>query len=288
MPRVFFRQCIDWLETNHDQHDNFFLYIHSFDVHEPWDPPHYYVERYDPGYDGEEVILPRYDRCDYLTEAEMNHCRALYAGEIGLVDRWFGMLLGCIDHLGLRNNTVVIFTADHGFYLGDHGYIGKHAVLDRDKGWPLYNEITHCPLLMRIPDITHRRYTTLAQHVDLMPTICELAGLKPPDAIHGRSLLPILKDENNKVRDLAITSQFLPKKSGLRTYSNVTDGEYALVYAGAEAQPELYHLSSDPREEHNIIDAEPEIARALHNHYIKRLKEIGAHEEIVSLRRAWL
>ena len=86
-------KAAEWLEENNDGR-RFFLYVDTFDPHEPWDPPRYYTDRYDPGYEGEEVIYPPYD-CwrEFLSERELLHCRALYAGEVTLVDRWVGFLL---------------------------------------------------------------------------------------------------------------------------------------------------------------------------------------------------
>jgi len=104
-----------WLEKNADR--DFFLYIDTFDPHEPFDPPQHYLDKYDPGYTGEKVIYPHYAPCDcYLTPEEQQHIRALYAGECTLVDRWIGRLLDRVDDLGLRENTAIIFTSDHGFY----------------------------------------------------------------------------------------------------------------------------------------------------------------------------
>jgi len=283
-PRVF-QTAIDWLEENAREYQKFFLYVHAFDVHEPWDPPRSYVDRYDPGYAGEEVILPRYDRCDYLTDAELNHCRALYAGEVTLVDRWFGMLLDRLSDLGLDHNTIVVFTADHGFYIGDHGYIGKHTVLEPGRGWPLYDVIGHCPLLIRVPGFEPRRVPALCQHVDLAPTLLELVGVDPPAGMHGRSLVPVLRGSADSVRDIAINSVTLPSRSDVRAYSTVTDGEYALVYAGDQAPAELYHLPSDPLQQRNLIRERTDDALRLHRRYVEELEMLDADEQRLRLRR---
>lgn len=88
-----------WLEENADE-GPFFLWVDTFDPHEPWDPPQPYVDRYDAGYQGEEVIYPHYDFWEKsLTPEELNHCRALYAGEVTLVDHWVGQLMDKIDAL---------------------------------------------------------------------------------------------------------------------------------------------------------------------------------------------
>ena len=79
------RETEKWLEKNYRK--KFFLYVDAFDPHEPWDPTHYYVDFYDQGYQGEEVIYQVYGPSDYLTEREMRHIRAHYAAEVTLVDR---------------------------------------------------------------------------------------------------------------------------------------------------------------------------------------------------------
>jgi len=114
-------------------------YLDVFSVHEPWDPPRWYVERYDPGY----------DRAGYMAEAELRHTRALYAGT--MLDKWLGWLFEKLDDLGIWEETAVIFTSDHGFYLGEHGLVGKHTVLEPEKGWPLYGEVAHIPLMVKVP-----------------------------------------------------------------------------------------------------------------------------------------
>ena len=79
-------KAAEWLEENNDGR-RFFLYLDTFDPHEPWDPPHYYVEQFDRGYSGDEVIYPRYEFWrEFLSESELKHCRALYAGEVTMVN----------------------------------------------------------------------------------------------------------------------------------------------------------------------------------------------------------
>lgn len=131
----------------------FFLYIDFFDPHEPWDPPRRYIDLYDAGYSGEEVTYPLYGPCDYLTKDELEHCRAMYAGEATLVDNWIGRVLEKVDSLGLYEDTAIIFTSDHGFYLGEHGLIGKSIIIGDFYGSaPMYEEVAHIPLFIRLPD----------------------------------------------------------------------------------------------------------------------------------------
>lgn len=279
------QSAMNWLERNYT-HKSFMLYVDTFDVHEPWDPPKWYVDLYDPGYEGEEVIYPRYDNSGYLTEAELNHVRALYAGEITMMDKWVGLLLQKTKDLGLWEETAIFFTTDHGWYHGEHGYIGKHTVLDRKKGWPLYEEICHIPLIAKIPGLNcGKRTSILNQPTDLMPTMLDLAGIQPPKDLHGNSLLPALRGEKESTRGFAVSSPTLSDDPETRVYSALTDGEWTLTYAGALAEPELYRLPSDPKQQRNVFEENKDVARNLIDVYIELLKEIGTSEERLELRK---
>jgi len=178
-------EAAKWLERNYKQ-ERFFLYVDTFDPHEPWDPPRWYVDRYDPNYEGEEVIYPVYGPADYLTREELRHMRALYAGEVTMVDRWIGMLLRKIEDLGLFDNTAVVFTTDHGFYLGEHNLTGKSIITSEfHANAPLYEEVAHIPLLIRLPGQSKRgvHCSALVQPPDLTATIIELAGAEDPGSL---------------------------------------------------------------------------------------------------------
>jgi len=300
-----------WLELNYDQHDKFFLHIDTFDPHEPWDPPKYYVEMYDPGYEGEEVIYPIYRPCDYLTPDELKHCRALYAGEVTMVDRWVGMLLEKTEDLGLLENTAIIFTSDHGIYLGEHGLMGKMIITRMAHGfYPLYEEVTHIPLIMYLPDVNRgKRCQALVQPPDLTATILELLGAKDTGTVRGKSLLPLLEGENVAWRDFAVSSPSIidGPVSGQRI--TVTTDEWALIYAGqvedalkdnpsrrmnfehleklaGKVENELHNLSKDPRQQHNVFDEEKDVAKQLHSKLVEFLKKAGTREKYLKYWRS--
>lgn len=245
-PARTFREAARWLERNY-QRDSFFLYVDTFDPHEPWDPPPYYVDLYDPGYEGERVIYPRYDTAQFLTKSELRHCRALYSGEVTLVDHWFGFLLNRIESLGLLRNSVVIFVSDHGFYLGEHNYMGKSLITDDyQQAIPLYPEVARVPLMMHVPQAGSatgkgKRVQSLAQTADLMPTICDLLGATIPEPVQAKSLAPLLhttlKGRNPALRavhDVVICSPTISFENldvpHPTTRSSIYDGEWLLVY----------------------------------------------------------
>ncbi len=281
-PQTFTRAC-EWLELNRD-HEAFLLWVDTFDVHEPWTPPRWYVDPYDPGYDGEEVIYPRYDHAGYLTEAELHHVRALYAATITMMDRWLGLFLDKLRAMGRWDDTAILFTADHGWYHGEHGLIGKHTVLEPELGWPMYEEVAHVPAILRLPGREARRHDVLCQPVDLMATGCDLLGLDPPPDLHGRSILPALAGGPGP-REIAVTSRLLPAEPDVRVYSAITDGRWTLQYPGADWPAELHDLAEDPDQRANLLAEHRDRAEGLHGAYVAFLTELGTPEERLAPRR---
>ena len=280
-----FTKAMEWLDSNHT-HENFLLYIDTFDVHEPWTPPKWYVDLYDPGYEGDDVVYPRYDKSDYLTKAEIKHVRALYAGTITMLDRWLGRFVQKVRDMGLWDKTAILFTADHGWYHGEHGLMGKHTVLDPKNGWPFYEEVAHTPLILHLPGLKMGpRSNLLVQPVDMMPTLLEIAGLRPPEGLHGRSFLKPLKGEASPQRKIAVTSATLSTDAAFTVYSTITDGEWALNYGGESGEAILHHLPSDAGQERNVIRQNREKAVALHAEYLRLLEAVGTEESRLKLRR---
>jgi len=141
---------------------------------------------------------------DCICKDALKHAKALYAGEVTLVDRWFGNLLEKIEDLGLLENTAIIFTSDHGTFLGEHGFIHKYNLL--------YEEIAHIPLIIRLPEThssTHGRSNGFVQPPDLMPTILELANTKIPPVVQGKSIISLVRGGRSSERKIAVTSASL-------------------------------------------------------------------------------
>ena len=307
-----FSRAARWIEHNAD-HDDFFLMIDSFDPHEPWDPPRHYTDLYDdPAYDGREFPVAPYGCVEgKLTAPELKHVQALYAGEVTLMDRWLGRFLDRVEAMGLMDKTMIILTSDHGTHNGDRGRTGKN--------WTLMEEISHIPLIAWHPEFGHgRRPKQLVQAVDYFPTALEAAGTDPPEGIHGKSLLPILKDpEGAGGRDAAVFAEF-------GHAVNVTDGEYVLIQGVDPSNPplysyslgrskwssddwgafdgarrlvgpknadtarleknrtRLYHLPSDPKQERNLVESEAGQLQRMRRLLVKELTEIGAPSELIA------
>lgn len=299
-----------WLERHYKE--SFFLYVDTWDPHEPWDPPPWYVEYYYPEYDGTYDLLPYWFYKEAgLTDEEVKKDHVLYCGEITMVDRWVGHLIDTIESLNIMNETAIVFTSDHGFYFGEHGMYGKtltpkphhfktlknKPALGRYRS-PLYEEITHVPLLIYLPRVKARRIDDIAGLADLMPTVLELMGVKIPKSVQAQSLVPLWSGEDREKYNFSVTSPALnspaettrevdniAKKIIEWPLTTITTQEWSLLYA-VESQPaELYHLSSDPRQDKNLIKERPEVAQDLLNKFVKQMEEAGTEAHRINPRR---
>jgi arylsulfatase A-like enzyme len=255
--------AIEWLEENY-LHDGFFLWADFFDPHEPWDPPEYLVRKYDPDYAGTPMLHPNYGPASAYSDAELRNLRAHYCAEAEMVDRWIGRVLQKIDDLGLWDNSIVVFTTDHGFSIGEHARAGKSNLCPEDsRNFPIYPEVAHTPLMITAPGIEgDREIDALLQPPDLVPTLFELAGVEvePPEPFHGVSFAPMLRGEPQKPpRDFAITASFgrldygtTPTKA---TTPMVYTDRWAYAPIGEDGERELYDRSIDPDCETNVAKA---------------------------------
>jgi arylsulfatase A-like enzyme len=259
-PAKVMTEAAKWVERNHNRKD-FFLLIDCFDPHEPFDPPQFYRDLYDPDYEGEEITWPTYGK-NKLSPRELEHARALYAAELRMTDEWIGYLLRKLDRLQLRDKTTIILTTDHGFMLGEHDLIGKPNSSQSDSN--MYRELSHIPLVISHPENKEpKRVRDLVQLVDVNPTIMEAVGIQPLERIHGKSLMPFVLGDNNDrdyhVRDVASYGRF-------GEAVNVTDGEWTLFMwpPGKKNQPLYWYGQNPPQSRythHNLIgdfDVDPE------------------------------
>lgn len=292
-----------WLEEQYSDNTPFFLYVDTFDPHEPWDEPHYYIDRYDLSYTGDELMEPAYEPADYATQREIEHMRCMYAGKLTMVDRWVGYLLDGVKKMGFADNTAIIFTSDHGFYHGEHNLIGK-VLLDREGAicgrWPLYSTISHPPLLIKVPGVTNgERYDSFCQPPDIMATILDLMNVPIPSRVQGQSLLcllhnnmitnksssPLIRGEQKRIRDFAVSSLTYMQDAEVRCPTSFRTKDYLYVYGGDEWDSELYDLQTDPEETQNIIDIRTDVAEQLHEQYLDFLKEVDCPKMSLDARR---
>lgn len=270
-------KAIQWLERQYSRDNPFFLYIDSFDPHEPFDAPQWYEDLYDPGYTGDVNRFPKYGPSSIHTSAELNHIRALYAAEVTLVDRWIGRLLETIEHMGLMDNTCIVFTSDHGFYLGEHDSVGKIVQ-------PLYEEICHLPLLIHMPGQQRsRRASAIVQPVDLTATLLDLARVNTDLMLDGVSLRPVLEGRRMQTRPYAFSRG---SEQGL----TVSSSEWSLVYPRPEegkelGLPELFNLRADPMQKKNLLRSQIKVARAMWDAHQQWLRKASLEIDVKNCPR---
>ena len=199
------RKAIEYLRQV-DRSKQFFLWIDSFDPHEPWNPPSVYLKYpcpYDPDYKGKDQFLPYIELVEGIfTEEQMHHIRMLYAELVTLCDEYLGVLMEEMRRLGLEENTLLLMVSDHGEPMGNgrHG----HGVMRKCRPWP-YQELVHIPVILRAPGVkAGQRIKAFIQSVDVAPTVCDWLGIGVHPAMQGKSLLPLARGEVEKLRDFAI------------------------------------------------------------------------------------
>jgi iduronate 2-sulfatase len=190
----------------------FFLAVGFFRPHTPFVAPRdpyfgYYPEAQMPvvrGVEEDEADIPapalgsRKPEEKKLTDDLRRQAVQAYYASISFMDAQVGRVVGALDRLGLAESTIIVFTSDHGYHLGEHGLWKKQS---------LFEESARVPLLMVAPGVSRRGGVVKApvSHVDLYPTLAELTGVKAPSSLQGQSLVPMLKDPMAKGRGWALT-----------------------------------------------------------------------------------
>ncbi len=242
---VTFERASDWIRCNKGRTEPLFLWVETFDPHEPWTPPVEF-DLYKPhNYSGKDFILPPGgDASKHFSPEEISRIRSLYAGEVGYVDAMVGEFLKTVKDAGRYDDSLILFLSDHGHPLAEHGKFLKGP--DR-----LYSELLKVPFAFKMPGGAHsgQRVQGLAQFPDVLPTLLDAVGLAYNNAaLQGHSLLPLARGDVAKVRDATI--------SGFHSGADrcIRDETWSLVLRPDDVPDELYNLKSDPKERQNVID----------------------------------
>lgn len=249
----------EWLDAVKDELEKrpFFLWLHYYDPHAGYDPPHPYKTAYPDPYDG----------------------------EIAYMDDWIGYFFDELKQRGLWENTIVVLVADHGESLGQYK--------ENSHGIFIYRPTIHVPLIIRYPKTLPRgiRLKERVTTVDIMPTLLELLDINVDEKFDGKSLLSLIKGEE-KQPDRAIYSEaFIPRGFNWSELKGIRKGEWFFIEA---PHPELYHIGkSDPASE-NLIEKQTETTETLRNKLLTMLADtdpskveyVVADEEMVQRLQA--
>jgi arylsulfatase A-like enzyme len=171
-----------------------------------------------------------------------------------------------IDDLGLWDNSIVMFTTDHGMSIGEHERTGKSNINDADERyWPLYPEVAHLPLMIAAPGVAGgREVDEFVQPPDILPTLLELAGVeaRPPEPFHGLSFAHMLTEARPQpIRDFAISGSRLPKMRGGAVTPAVYAKQWAYVPVGPEGEEQFFDLAADPYCLTDLASAHADVCR---------------------------
>ena len=162
-----------------------------------------------------------------------------YYACISYVDHLFGELMQALEDLDMADNTIVILLGDHGWDLGEHQFIGKHNLMDIT---------TRVPLIIRTPDMAKGHTSSMAELIDLYPTICELCGIEPPQGqLDGKSLVPILQDPTATVKKAA----YIQWQGG----DDLLNHRFNYAQWDKTGHSMLFDHLTDPEENVNQVDA---------------------------------
>ncbi|RPI98836.1 MAG: tetratricopeptide repeat protein, partial [Candidatus Aminicenantes bacterium] len=241
-------EALGWIDAKKD--GKFFAWIHLYDPHTPYEPP--------------EPFRSEYPRNPYL-------------GEIAYTDSQLARLSEYIGRQAFRDRLFIVLAADHGESLGEHQ--------ESTHGFFIYQGALHVPLIIVTPFERLRGVVAPATVglVDVMPTVCEMAGVPMPPGIQGRSLVPVFFEPGAAADRLAYSETFYPRYHfGWSDLRSVQDGRFKLILAPV---PELYDLGQDPEEEKNLVYLEKKVFEDLSARAEALMEEAGRNALEVDLEK---
>lgn len=240
----------------HERGEKFLCWTSFNDPHPPFFPPADLYKKYaamdlpaprmrPP--DAQPTQQETSDRDVWSMMSDLDHkvMKAGYYGLVELADRQLGRILDTLDELNLWDDTIVLFTVDHGEMMGDFGRYMKQV---------MWEQAVHVPFFLYHPQLQPAERSELIEHVDVFPTLSDLAGLPTPQNVQGRSLAPLLEGGGAEWRTYALAQ--------LKTNLMVRTERWKLIYEAGEPRW-LFDLQSDSEEYHDCLAAQPKVAADL-------------------------
>jgi len=267
------KKGIAWLRNNYQK--KFFVFFHTYAVHDPYLPPEPYFSMFDPEYKGKIARIDKqgdwfkhkdafWDNVDKNDPRDIRHLIALYDGSIKYMDdRLMKPLFAVLEELDLLDKTVIVFTSDHGEEFKEHGQFVHEQV---------YDELLHVPLILSLPSFLAEEVKVKAPDVqvrliDLMPTILDLLDIKHSQRdLQGVSLRPVMagKEKDDRILYGCRIPSWSQNKPRIRN-NVIRQKGFKLIHNVRNKQKpwELYDLSSDPGEKISLHDEQREKANEL-------------------------
>ena len=298
------------LEEYAENDDHFFLWASFPDPH----PPYLVPEPWDTMYDPDKITIPEMhenedfskmpphfgktqeekpDFSDYFVPGSPFNCHgfqshlhdrkklakeiAVYYGMVSLMDKYIGKILDKIDELGLREDTLVVFTTDHGHFHGHHGLIAKGAFH--------YEDMIKIPFIASMPGKVPagKRTDSMLTLVDVAPTFLSSCGIEIPNSMTGLDQTEVFRGQKDEVRDhIIVENHHQPRVLNAKTYVNQ---RYKITVYMNQDYGELFDLENDPNEHFNLWN-EPE-HQELKKDLLLKFMHAEMSKEPISMPRVW-
>jgi len=238
------RLALEWLDKN--KNEKFFLFLHYFDPHYPYEPPEPFASRF----------------ADHL-----------YAGEVAYTDHCIGQIMEKLKDLNLYESALLIITSDHGEMLSEHG--------EETHSYFIYESALKVPLIIKIPGGPEgKKIDDPVGLVDIVPTICAMLGFKAPDEIQGADLSGSLMKRQPPPEERPLYCESIgPTVYDACDLQGVIAGRWKYIRT---TRPELYDLIEDPGENQNLINREPRQAGILQEQLQEILDKTVSHQDTES------
>jgi choline-sulfatase len=212
---------------------------------------------------------------DAVTEEQVRNARHAYYASISYVDDWFAELVDTLDACGMSDDTVIVFTADHGDMLGERGLWYKMS---------FFEGACRIPLIIAGPGVAPGEAPEHVSLLDLFPTLLDLAGVEPPAEADGRSLVPLLAGERDPER--SVVGEYLAE-GAVAPILMIRSGDVKFIYCAADP-PQLYDLAADPDELVNVASepARRDTVAELEAQVMTRWDPVALRETVVASQRA--
>lgn len=241
----------EWIGQNKDNVGPFMAFIDMFSPHEPWDAPPRFQKMYRKNYPFERYLFGYGVDVDAVRDEDIPVLIDLYSAEVTFVDHCIGKLIDRIKQLGLWDNTIIVFSTDHGTHLGEQGCIQKQAKL-------LNSCIAKVPLIIRHPAMRAsqgKRISALTSHSDFVPTFLAMLDIDTNHTFDGENMWDLVPGTKESLRSEAVT--------GYGNFGSVHthDWHYFQNVWGDNPGlgPQLYDLKNDPGEGNNVVTAHPKV-----------------------------
>ncbi len=258
VPAYLARQTIAAIQSHSRREQPFFISCNFWGPHTPYYLPHRHYHMYDeaqippwPNFDcdiaDKPAVVRRYGeywKTGWMNPSDLSRLIGRYYGYISLIDDEIGRILQALEDAGMRDETLILLTADHG------GTVGAYRMWD--KGFGMYDCITRIPFIISHPALRPGISPAFVSLLDLAPTFLEIAGCPVPPDLDGKSLLPLLKGEIQSLHeDFFITQNYGHQLPFWQRMVRTPDAKYIF---NPTSHDEFYDLSADPWEQRNIID----------------------------------